>query len=121
MSGQQELERARAELDDASLPAGRLAEIAGAHPELRHRIASHPSLYPDLRDWLIEQTGSAPGNHGASRGVASEQPASAASLPRFAHTKVLLAGVGIGLVIGAALSAVTLLWVLPGLFGSVLG
>lgn len=44
-----------------------------------------------------------------------------AALSGSARTRAVLAGLGIGVVIGAVVSAVLLLWVLPGLFGSVIG
>lgn len=56
---------------------------------------------------------------------ASEAPpqaeAPAPKLDRAAKIGTLFAGIGIGVLVGAAVSALLLLWVLPGLFGSVLG
>lgn len=48
-------DRARAEAADPATGQGRLAEIAGAHPELRSAVFAHPNAYPALRDWIAAQ------------------------------------------------------------------
>ncbi|MCI4658198.1 variant leucine-rich repeat-containing protein [Cryobacterium zhongshanensis] len=47
------LERTPAELAaDPATPAGDLADLAYAHPELRTAIAANPAAYPELREWI---------------------------------------------------------------------
>lgn len=40
-------------LSDPHLAPATLAEIAGQFPTVRAQVATHPSLYPQLREWLV--------------------------------------------------------------------
>ncbi len=46
------LEQAARRLAEPDVTAAELAQIAGAHPELRALVASHPAAYPELRAWI---------------------------------------------------------------------
>lgn len=40
---------------DPTLPAGTMQEIAGSRPDLLPALASNPSLYPELKEWILGQ------------------------------------------------------------------
>ena len=58
-----------ADMSNPSLTPQDLADITAARPDLRPYVATHPSLYPDLGQWLADQ------------GVVPAQPPMAAPAP----------------------------------------
>ncbi len=125
-------ERADAEAlraaSDPRTPPAVLAELAGRHPDLHARIASNPAAYDDLVEWLrgsgdpdvaaaIAARSAQQAPVEAQPAPVEAQPAPAAGPAASGRAPWLLAGLGIGVVVGGAVSAAMLLWVLPGLFG----
>lgn len=133
------------ELQDPMLPPTRLAEIAWAEPASWPLVIQHPAVYADLVAWIHSQ---ATPQATADQPAISSEPAVpiVAAMPSPSSVDVafaptdnedgsaqsidaglarkaswILAGIGIGLVLGAAVSAALILWVLPGLFGGALG
>lgn len=121
---------------DPGTPAAELGRIAAERADLHLTLAKNPSTYEALLDWMLQQgdaatqaaiherRGTAPEPAAEpAAGAAPETPTPAQPKPAPAPRKPmgrggwLLVGVAIGFVVGAALSAVLVLLVLPGLFG----
>lgn len=187
MDREASLSAVRIELQQPHITPQRLHELAAEFPELHTIIVQHPEVYPDLREWILQQLSSQdngqtelvelpstpipeqpshilenvaaellypqplpsdnpkvlnqsplteepardlselsepdtiqPANISPQRGASSASQMSP-NVSRSAKVKAFGVGLVIGLLVGGALSAVLILWVLPGLFGSFLG
>lgn len=184
------LNNAYRELQQPDVTSYRLRELAVEFPELHPFIIEHPAVYPELRDWLVQQcpaeepvqfaivqpspTIDGVAGHESPSQLSPEpepehiakpeHPSEQEHIPeledipeaepepellaesnlasvselstsppdptvppaptrpsRASRVKAFGAGLGLGLVVGGALSAALILWVLPGLFGSIIG
>ncbi len=125
------------ELQDPSLPAHRLAEISALSPDYWAYVMQHPAVYPDLSAWIqgqceqpqeqqpqaqqhqpLQQQPEQP-----SQQVEVAESPSVAAPKATARQKLgwVFGGILIGLLVGGALATALVLWVLPGLFGGILG